>query len=214
MRVSAAIMAHPVRSALVEELQSKLDREVPVVWDTVPEPSTDPDQRWQVGRSAWLAYDPTADYHIVLQDDVQPCRKFFEGLEEALRYIPNKYGPVCPYTGDTREKLVTTRERVKEAGLHWFGMSQLYWGCAIALPTRMVDTVIAFGDTPEEAHRPYDSRIMDFYMKKHICRTWYTTPSLVQHRQVPSLLGHSDGRKTTDMIRGLPTNVDWSKVGR
>src|SRR5690625_4165865 len=80
-RLSASIMAHPVRQAAAEELQASLDRPTPIIYDTNPVPSDDRAQRWATGRAAWEAHDPTADAHIVLQDDALVSEDFLAGLE-------------------------------------------------------------------------------------------------------------------------------------
>lgn len=55
MRISAAIMAHPVRAHAVRELLGQLDRDVPVSWDPIAEPSKDPMQRWRARKKAEAA---------------------------------------------------------------------------------------------------------------------------------------------------------------
>src|SRR5690606_32431577 len=84
LRLSAAIMAHPIRKEQVKELQAMLDRPVPVAWGPNPEPSPDPQRRWATRRAAWELHDPTADWHLVIQDDAIVCQDFLAGLEAAL----------------------------------------------------------------------------------------------------------------------------------
>src|SRR5690606_20533277 len=59
--LSVSIMAHPARAGFVSELAARLD-DAPVAWDT-------DGVRWHTGRRAWELHDPTADWHLVVQDD-------------------------------------------------------------------------------------------------------------------------------------------------
>jgi hypothetical protein len=64
--LSVAIMAHPKRAALVDGILARLDRDdVPVIWD-------EQGSRWDTGRRAMLAYDPSCTHHVVIQDDIIP----------------------------------------------------------------------------------------------------------------------------------------------
>src|SRR5690554_6655459 len=53
VKLSAVIMAHPVRKDSAERVRESLDRDVEIVYDEVAEPSKDPRQRWAVGKRAW-----------------------------------------------------------------------------------------------------------------------------------------------------------------
>lgn len=61
--LSVAIMAHPKREAMVADLLTRLDREVPVVWDQI-------NDRHDTGARAMEAFDPACTHHLVIQDDV------------------------------------------------------------------------------------------------------------------------------------------------
>src|SRR5699024_3823256 len=101
MRLSAVIMAHPTRRANAARLKRRLGRGVSIVYDTVPEPSTDPRQRWEVGKRCWQAADPRADRHLVIQDDALPCDDMLAGLARALDQV-GRDGLVSAYTGTGR----------------------------------------------------------------------------------------------------------------
>jgi hypothetical protein len=64
----------------------------------------------------------------------------------------------------------------------------LMWGVAICVPTVTIPEMVAWGDRMRQ-WRSYDKRVGQFYKRRHY-RTWYTWPSLVDHRDVPSLLAH------------------------
>jgi len=84
MRLSVAIMAHPTRRDGALRVREALGGEIPIVYDTNPVPSAAPEQRWATGRRAWEAYDPDADWHLVIQDDAIVCQDMLAGLERAL----------------------------------------------------------------------------------------------------------------------------------
>src|SRR5690606_5759806 len=83
VRVSVAVMAHPDRAGFVDELCGRLDRDPTVVWDEIGDV-------WHTGRRAMLAYDPDADYHLVIQDDAVVCRDLVAGVEKALEYVERR----------------------------------------------------------------------------------------------------------------------------
>src|SRR5699024_8527373 len=114
MKLSATIMAHPVRKDEAERVQESLDRDVEIVYDTVPEPSEDPRQRWAKGRRAWESYDPSADYHLVIQDDALVCEDLIAGLEKALDVLGPE-GLVSAYTGTGRPNQYHIRRALRHA---------------------------------------------------------------------------------------------------
>src|SRR5690606_21933434 len=84
MKLSVSIMAHPVRQEAAEYVQDKLGGDVPIVYDQNPKPSAAKAQRWATGRRAWEAADPSADFHMVVQDDVLVAENVLPALEGAL----------------------------------------------------------------------------------------------------------------------------------
>src|SRR5690625_7874551 len=101
MKLSAKIMAHPVRKKEAERVQSCLDRGVEIIYDTVDVPSKDPRQRWANGRRAREGYDPSADWHTVIQDDAIGGEDLIAGLEQA-RSVLGRQGVVSAYRGTGR----------------------------------------------------------------------------------------------------------------
>src|SRR5690554_28716 len=87
MKLSVSIMAHRQRQAEAEELQGWLGGDTRIAWDPQPKTSPDPRQRWVTGRLAWEMHDPTADWHMVIQDDAIPAQDLVAGLENALKIL-------------------------------------------------------------------------------------------------------------------------------
>lgn len=200
-------MAHPRRSDFIPDLDAALDRPATVVWDDGS------NSRWGTGRRALLAYDPDATHHLVLQDDAVIPRDLVAGLEAALKHAP-QHVPVCLYVGKVRpyrEMVVEYVGRAKDAS--WLVMDRLNWGVAVVLPTSIIDEVVAYCDTLTIPN--YDSRMSKWFEAKDI-PVWYPWPSLVDHRESPSLVpgrGHS-GRVAHQFIGASTSALDIDYSGQ
>lgn len=207
--LSAAIMAHPDRADLVSELTGSLDREVPVSWDDKPV-SRHTEQRWAVGRAAWLSYDPDADFHLVLQDDAIVVPDLLAGLESALDHVPDQV-LVSPFIGTKRpaaNRWNALTHRAIRDGASWVESTILMWGVAIIARTSMIDDMVAWADN--RVGKPYDTRVGQFWVRNQI-NTWYTWPCLVDHRDGPSLVGHgAKGRNAQLLHTGSALDLDFS----
>jgi hypothetical protein len=74
----------------------------------------------------------------------------------------------------------------------WVTMPGINWGVALIIPTADIPALVAFGDERPEPN--YDLRISRYY--ESLGRDcWYPVPSLVGHRDAPSLVpGRQGGR--------------------
>lgn len=207
IRVSVAIMAHPRRAAFIPELEAALDRPTTVVWDDGS------NSRWGTGRRALLAYDPDATHHLVLQDDAVIPRDLVAGLEAALAHAPQDV-PVCLYVGKVRPYREMVTEYVNRArDTSWLVMDRINWGVAIVFPTRIIDDLVAHCDTQTIPN--YDTRMSKWFEAKHI-PVWYPWPSLVDHRESPSLVpgrGHA-GRVAHRFIGADASALDIDYSGQ
>lgn len=178
MNVSISIMAHPARRAWVTELRDQLGP-VPVAWDQR-------NNEWDTGARAWRLHDPDADWHLVLQDDAILCPNFADRLHTTLEQAPT--GPVSLYIGTGRPRQTQVQRALRDADgsitLPW-----LLWGVAIALPVAHIPAMLHACRT---GHHEYDRRISRWYEQQRT-PTWYPCPSLVDHRDEGSLLGHDHG---------------------
>lgn len=186
-RLSAAIMAHPARSHFVPQLHAKLDRDVPVVWDQH-------NDRWDTGRRSLLAVDDDATHHLVLQDDAVIPRDLISGVERMCAHIGDE-AALCLYLGRVRADRLTIRRMVNRAKrtTSWIAMTQMHWGVGIVLPSRMIPGVIAWGDKRDDIPN-YDKRISRWLAEQRI-PVYYPWPSVVDHRNSPSLVAGRTGRK-------------------
>ena len=207
MRLSAAVMAHPKRTAMVDELLEDLDRPVPVVWDQI-------NDRHDTGIRAIEAYDPAATHHLVIQDDVIVPRDLLAGIERALVHIPPD-APLSLYVGRVRPFSRAVRNAVAQAGsaASWLTMQGIYWGPGIVLPTGHIPALSKWyrGDEGQQVTN-YDRRVSAWFAL-HNATAWYTWPSLVDHRDEESLVkGHGAGRCAHAFIGTdrSALDVDWS----
>jgi hypothetical protein len=191
VKLSASIMAHPDRGEWVRPLLGELGRlDVPVSWDAEGPASGNADRVWRNARAAWLMHDPAADWHVLIQDDAMLCRDFLPGLARALESVPSSGAIVSPYLGTGRrvpQRWAFMVERADLAGAAWVRAEKLMWGVCIAIPTRYIAEMIAFAD--RRSGVPDDMRVAGWASRTQR-EVWYTWPSLVDHRPVPSLTKH------------------------
>jgi len=210
MKLSAVIMAHPVRKDSAERVRASLDRDVEIVYDQVTQPSADPRQRWAVGRRCWQAADPSADWHLVIQDDALVCQDLLAGLEKALDVIGPE-GLVSAYTGTGRPDQYNVRRAHRHAqdkGHSWMPTKSLCWGVAILAPVPTIPDMVKWCD--RKAGMPDDMRVGKWFQSQKI-DTWYTWPSLVDHRLAPSLTKPRQvERVAVRHHQGSALELDWS----
>ena len=172
-------MAHPRRESYIPNLQAKIGRPSRVVWDQI-------NNRWDTGRRSLLAYDATKTHHMVIQDDAVVCRDLPAGVEKALAETPHQ-SIMGLYLGRTKSwKPIWLRAQRTQPALRWIRMNELMWGVGVVVPTAWIDQIVEIGDQFEEIPN-YDSRISAACMKLGL-PVYYPWPSLVSHRQAPSLV--------------------------
>lgn len=210
MKLSASIMAHPDRSALVAELRARLDRDVPVAWDDEGPPSGNADRVWRTARRGWELFDPEADWHVLIQDDAVPAADLLAGLERALEYVPAD-AVVSPYFGQGGaqgprwSRIGAEAERVRAS---WVLSERLMGGVAICLPTKLVPDMIERANS--SAGVPDDMRVAGWAKRRH-AEVWYTWPSLVDHQPVPSITKHrAADRRAVHHHQGSALELEWT----
>lgn len=232
--LSAIVMAHPKRAAMVAELRESLDRDVPAIWD-------ERNDLWHTGRRCLLAYDRKATHHLVIQEDAIPCRDLLAGVERACEhsgdhpislyagmYKPrSKAGAVGREINGAKGRMARAIQRgedsAKQYGTPWLEYEGPWWGVALVLPTAHIPDLVEWGDAWTR-RRNYDARIGQFYIHSRGIRCWYTMPSLVDHRTPgddnPSLLGN-DIHVATETGRvahwfigrdASALDIDWSQL--
>ena len=140
---------------------------------------------------AWMmAYNPDADWIVVLEDDAILLNDFERHVQEALQHVPRD-GAVSFYTGTGQPFRYPVSAAVKKAlrrGASWLRANSLYWGPAVALPVHHVQPMLRF---VKDIDRPYDQRL-GLYLLANRYPCFYTMPSLVDHQDGESLIQASD----------------------
>lgn len=213
MKLSCSIMAHPDRAPMVAELVQSLGcgwEDVPTSWDQQGSPSGRGDRIWANARAAWLMHDPAADWHVMLQDDAVVCSDFLPGLARALEHVPER-ALVSPYLGTGPNvprrwgRMAADADRL---GASWVRSYLLMWGVAVAAPVAMIPEMVAWCD--RKAGMPDDMRVGRWFQRQH-ADTWYTWPSLADHRRSPSLTGHRHvERVAVKHHSGSALDLEWS----
>lgn len=204
--LSVKVMAHPKRERFIPDLVRRLGiAHDDVIWDQK-------NDRWDTGRRAWEAVDQSADWGMVVQDDAIPCADLIEGLQRALDHVPPNV-LVSPYVGTrrpSRSRIDRSVQDAAAAGAAFIVMPSLNWGVAIIAPTSIIDGMLPWCDT--QRYPNYDRRIGRYAIDVMRMETWCTFPSLVDHRTIPSLVGHGDGRTAHHFIGADSSalSVNWS----
>lgn len=204
-------MAHPIRADNVEKILSEIDRPIPVAWDGGGPPSADKQRRWFNGRKAWEM--ATGEWHLVLQDDAIVVPDLLTGLERMLEYVPDDIGLISPYFGTRRPSagtvnLIADRARQENPAPSFIRLRALNWGVSIMARTADIEAMANWCDT--QYSMAYDTRVGQWFLRNRR-DTLYPWPSLVDHLEGPSLVGHgSTGRHAHNLATGSALDVDWS----
>lgn len=210
MTISVSIMAHPDRTLRVNALRNALSiGPIPTAWDLEGPPRRDPERLWRNARAAWMMYDPGCAWHLLLQDDALPAAHLMAALPKALENVR------CPsvvslYIGSGRPApgvWYDLARRADAAGASWVVGPMVMWGVALALPTHLIPEMLAWGD---RQHRLTDDMRVGKWAKRRGLEAWFPWPSLVNHPDGESLVGHGAGRTARKFLDGDARKVDWA----
>lgn len=208
--LSCSIMAHPDRAAKVDELQAALGRPMPVAWDDEGDPQADPERVWRTARKAWELHNPNAQWHLLLQDDAIVAPDLLEATARGLDFV----GPraiVSLYIGTGRpvpwmwQKL---GEKASEAAASWIVGPRVMWGVALAVRTESIPDMLTYADLQYGV--PDDMRV-GRWARRQKWQAWFPWPSLVNHPDDESLIGHGPGRQALKFVGG--SALEWNPAG-
>jgi hypothetical protein len=167
MKLSISIMMHPSRKEYLPYLKSKLG-DVPVAMD-------EGCGLIQNCKNAWLLHDPTADYHVVIQDDCIVCDDFYI---RAIAHLDNAQGlPASFFYSQSKFYNKFKKERAETGAIL---KKAIYGGLAICLPVKLIPEMLSFYDKQKI---PFDDhRIGLFCMSKKL-NIYNPFPCLIDHRQ-------------------------------
>ncbi len=162
-------MAHPERAQYIPYLQEKLGKDIAVVYD-------EKNNIWDTCRRAWLAHDPEAEYHVVIQDDAIVCNNFRELAEARLTRD-------CVYSFYAGKLLKTQIDIARRNKKDYVFNSFIFNEIALCMKTEHIADMVKFCD---EKMADTDQQIGKWAAKnrKGII---YTIPSLIDHRDEESL---------------------------
>jgi hypothetical protein len=183
-KLSISVMASPSRAEFFPYLKSKLG-DVPFAIDT------DHRGAWENCKNAWRLYDPTAEWHVVIQDDAIICDNFQQRAEEVIakaKEVLKANDYMCSFYYGCRH----SKERLKEAASavergYWINRYPK-WGVALCMQTKYINEMIKFGDAIKSLKTVDDARIAQFVGSKKMS-VFFPMPSIVDHRHGKSLVG-------------------------
>jgi hypothetical protein len=126
---------------------------------------------------AWNSYDRDALWHLIIEDDALICKDFYNELDKILR----------------DENIVYNL---------FYENDKVFGGVAVCIPTKYIDGLLDYsqnGYNRKVFYYPFDSLIKKYCELNNI-KTSFVVPSLVDHRQVDSLLKNKLGRKAKSFI--------------
>ncbi|MFJ8671610.1 NAD-dependent epimerase/dehydratase family protein [Streptomyces sp. NPDC093589] len=185
VKLSGAVMAHPKR---MKEAQRLADADAKGRIRVTVDP--DPEGRPTALRTAlvsWGCVPPDATHHLVLQDDVLLAEGFYEHAERVASEVPHE--AVAFYAGwEARNGAVARLAAL--TGSPWAYTLQEHVPCqALMLPADVARGYAAFHEAHGEGW-PYDV-VVQQYLNSLGIPVRFTTPSTVQHDEVPSIAGNS-----------------------
>jgi hypothetical protein len=186
IRLSAAIMTHPSRSAWAEQLRSTCP-ELGLVVVTDPDP-TGPPATLRTARLAWQSVSDEATHHLVFQDDVIMCPGFVERLVAAILGRPSDaLSLFCEWAGRSAN---VVRLAALTGHCYAEAVEPYVPSPALVLPADVARGFVGWVDDNATATDP-DDVVMLRYLTAIGVRNLVTAPNLVDHDIVPSLMGNS-----------------------
>jgi len=169
MNIDYIIMAHKSRKEHYERLANQFD-DIKLCIDYQNQGA------WAIAKQAWDMADKDSDYTIVIQDDALLCHNF---QEKAEQFIEQHKGHVISfYYGDNPQAH-------KEIKPDYFDTILNHAVC-LAIPTAEIPGMIQYCDFQPECTGD-DMKIRRWLITNgRTCR--YSNPSLVQHRDIPSIV--------------------------
>lgn len=188
IRLSFAIMAVRSRTAHVQALQGRIERQIavasmlhgvrahPTVHVAWADTGVGPWQNWQ---RAWLAGRPDVSTHrVVLQDDVKVCDDFPATMAAIAAARPASF-----VSGFLPRKSV---DRAVRQGVRWVSCRRFLWAQCVMLPTELGDEMLRWIETSEGQEsasdwRHHDDVRMGAFLQSRKLPAWVPVPNVVEH---------------------------------
>lgn len=195
-RIATVIMSHPDRDAMTARLAAQLNGPVYVERDD------DEDGVWTNARRAWRAgIEDGAPWVLLLQDDIRVCDDFLDHCRE-ISHLGERC--VCLHCFDSKRR----REAAEKVLGHWMQVRFSTWGQATLLPAAWAQDFILWCDAHVLDGYKHDDTRLTWWLQEQSKSCWVPIPNLVEHLDVPSVLGHPGGE--TMAFDAKPGDVYWS----
>jgi hypothetical protein len=190
------VVAHPDRQDQAFDLSDQLL--CPVYWDQGHnDPNGTHDQAWDYLHG--YAVRSGSEWCTLLEDDCQPIKDMTKTLSRVLTLVPEQ-GICSLYTGTGRPPQF--QRRVQQAhtlatlsGATFIRHDYLLWGVGVSIRTDQIPDMLKH--VARYPRLPYDFRIGQ-WLRANSMHCYYTTPSLVDHEDCPTLIQHVDGEPRTE----------------
>ena len=198
MRLSISIQAHESRAEYFPHLRERLG-DVAFFVDVDGEKNLG---CWLNNRRAWLAYNPKADFHVVIQDDAIVCQDFQKKAQDFIKGHSDHREKIAFnfFLGYSKKGTDINDATYKTAIEDGFLIRRRNaWGVAICMPTHIIPQVIELCDKYDQIPQD-DVRLGKalFALGYKVC---YPVPSLIEHRKGKSLVGNdNEGRHAYQFI--------------
>lgn len=178
--LSVSVQAHESRAGWFDYLKEKLGQDVPFAIDKGKRGDPENLGVWGNCRRAWLMYDPTALYHVVIQDDAIVCENFRELAEEFILKHAVAGDPLRAFNFYFGNKKALVPQAHRDLSQGFTIKDYPSWGVAICLPVAHIDEMVTYCD--QFTGTPQDDVRIGRFIKSKAMPIYYPLPSLIDHR--------------------------------
>lgn len=178
-RFSVSVMAHDEREEFFPYLRDRLG-DVPFFIDTGRPGDPKNLGVWGNCRRSWLAYDPKAEWHFVIQDDSILCRDFHERIENLLARLGDQDFVISLYAGARYQNKAAAAIRLKRPYI--IGNTILNEN-ALGMRTKHIRDMVEYCDS----RGAETDRYIQSFARRRSLLIYAPIPSPVDHRIIPSL---------------------------
>lgn len=177
MNINYIVMAHTNRKAYVPPLLDQLPKDTQVSWDNGDLGLV------KAHIQAWELYG--GDYTCVIQDDAILTDNFLEKAQYHVNQCVQNYGRIALHFYLRKSPKFSKKvKKWKQEGRDHVVMKNLHAGLAICLPSEIIPDML---DYFKSEHLKSGDKRINKYLRKEEIPVYFPLPSLVEHRNLPSL---------------------------
>lgn len=192
IRLSSAIMVHPVRLASAQEL---MDGHPELGFSLAVDPEPGRMGALRTARVAWGSVAHDATHHLVVQDDSVLCPDFAEHVTSAIRTMPHAALSFFVEWGACSSNMV---RMAALRGKAWAEVVDVYVPMqALVLPAEIARGFDDYARTNAVDEDP-DDHVLRAYLHSVGVPAYVSVPNIVEHKDLPSLVGNGiQGRRSS-----------------